>query len=411
MNDSLGFRELVGGVCVPQGFLAAGVAAGIKKSGAKDLALIVSEAPCHSAGVFTTNRVKAAPVLFCLQKIRRPVYGIVVNSGNANACTGKEGFRNAQIMAETASRATRANGNFLVCSTGRIGAQLPMKKMIHGIHQAAAALSVHDRMAAEAMMTTDTFAKQMAVEIRLQGKPVRIGGIAKGAGMIHPGMSSTGKSRALHATMLCFLTTDAVIRPFLLQECLHLAVAKSFNRIDVDGDMSTNDTVLLLANQKAGHKSFQRGSPAHRLFQNALEHLTLSLALMIVKDGEGISKIVTIQVTGAASAKDAERVVQAIGHSTLAKCSWCGEDPNWGRIFCAAGYSGAKLNPACFSIKYNDIFLVKNGLEIKKNLQKVRKIVKKPSFTICCDLQLGKHSSILYTTDLTEKYVELNKGE
>lgn len=407
-----------GGVCAPRGFLASGIAAGIKKSGGKDLAMIVSETPCFSAGTFTTNSVKAAPVLFNLKMIRRHlIRGIVVNSGNANACTGKLGFKNAQIMSEIAGRAVSSQGlptakkDFLICSTGRIGCQLPMEKISQGIQKAASHLASQSRNAAEAIMTSDTFLKEMAVEIRMKGCSVRIGGIAKGAGMIQPGMSSSGNHPALHATMLCFLTTDAAIRSPALQACLNQAVAQSFNRITVDGDMSTNDTVLLLANGHAHHRSIHQNRSDLQLFQDALNHLTLSLALMIVKDGEGASKLITVKVTGARSKSDAELAVRAIGNSILIKCSWCGEDPNWGRICCSIGYSRAHFNPSFLSIKYDGIALVENGLQISRNLKKVQQIVKKPSFSIECCLGLGKHEAILYSTDLTEKYVDLNKGE
>jgi len=412
------FRFIPDGVCAPQGFLASGVEAGIKKDGGKDLALIVSEELCISAGTFTTNSVKAAPVLFDLQHIRRhPIRGIVVNSGNANACTGQQGFRNAKVMSELAGKAIpvtscdHGNQSFLVCSTGRIGRQLPMEKITRGIRHAATTLSHNGRNVAEAIMTTDTFDKQVAVEFRIAGCPVRIGAMAKGAGMIQPGMSASGQRPALHATMLCFLTTDVVISAGLLQECLNRAVAQSFNRITVDGDMSTNDTVLLLANGRAGNRLFRAGSAALRHFQVALNEVTRSLALMIVRDGEGTSKVISLEVTGAASAIDAERAVRAIGNSTLVKCSWGGGDPNWGRICDAIGYSGARFNLSRLFVRYNDILLVHKGLQVGRNLKRIHRIVRKPVFSIICGLGLGKHRAILYTTDLTEKYVELNKSE
>ncbi len=411
-------RAIPNNVCAPRGFLASGIAAGIKKSGGKDVAMIISETPCLSAGTFTTNSAKAAPVLFDLAHVRRQaIRGIIINSGNANACTGKHGLRNAQAMSTLAGQAVTALGfpagkhGFLVCSTGRIGIQLPMEKISRGIRKAAAHLARKGQIAAEAIMTTDTFPKEVAVEIKIGSATVRVGGIAKGAGMIQPGMSTSGRRPALHATMLSFVTTDAAISPATLQECLNRAVAQSFNRITVDGDMSTNDTVLLLANGKAGNKTLRRASPDLRLFQEALNHVTLTLAQMIVKDGEGTSKVVTVKITGASSANDAELAVRAIGNSTLVKCSWCGEDPNWGRLYDAIGYSGARFNDSVFSIKYDGILLVRNGLQIQKNWKKVCQIVKKPSFLIECGLGLGNYQSILYTTDLTEKYVELNKGE
>ncbi len=407
------FREIPGGICAPQGFAAAGVTAGIKKSMEPDLALIVSRTPCRAAGTFTTNAAKAAPVYFDLKQMHRPLLGIVANSGNANACTGREGLRNCEAMARLARQAVagsgRPLGEFAVCSTGRIGVQLPMDRIESGIHEAAARLSETDTTAARAIMTTDTFSKEIAVEFSFGGKKVRIGGIAKGAGMIQPGMSPTGKRPALHATMLAFITTDADLPRPTLQNLLNRSIAQSFNRISVDGDMSTNDTVLFLANSQAKHKKATGKDLA--TFQAALNHLTLKLALMIVRDGEGISKVVTLKVTRAATQREAEWAVRAIGNSTLVKCSWYGEDPNWGRLYDAFGYSGARFDDAGFSIAYNDIFIVKNGVFCEKSLEIVRDIVKSSSFAITCDLGLGQRDAILYTTDLTEKYVELNKGE
>lgn len=418
MKRSSAFRTISGGVCAPQGFFASGVAAGIKKNSRKDIALVVSRFPCFAAGSFTTNMVKGAPVLFDLQQIRtQPVWGIVVNSDNANACTGRLGLRNAYAMSKIASREVSAHGflcnknSFLVCSTGRIGIQLPMAKIAHGIHQAAAQLSRNSRTAAEAIMTTDTFAKQIAVEMQIGGKKVRLSGMAKGAGMIQPVTSPSGKPSPLHATMLSFLTTDAVISRNLLQACLNRAISQSFNRISVDGDMSTNDTVLLLANGCAAHSPLRWNSNDLRCFQSSLDYVTFSLAQMIVQDGEGTSKIVTLEVTGAATATEAELAVRAIGNSKLVKCSWYGENPNWGRLCDAIGYSGARLNPSTLFIAYNGIRLVHKGLQITKNLPIVRRLMKKPAFSIECGLGLGKYRAILYTTDLTEKYVKLNKDE
>ena len=418
MRPALTARRRSSGVCFPQGFLGAGVAAGIKRSGRNDIALVLSEKLCPVAGTFTTNRLKAAPVLFDLRRIRLGlVRGIVVNSGNANACTGATGLRNTVAMSELASRITARLGwshgkrAFLVCSTGRIGRQLPMEKVTRGIHQAAAALSRDGRSAAEAIMTTDTCVKQVATEIHLDGRPVRIGGMAKGAGMIYPNMNSSGKPPTRHATMLCVLTTDAAMQKNLMQACLDRAVGQSFNRITVDGDTSTNDTVLFLANGLAGNRALRTGSANHRRFQEALNEVTRSLALMIVQDGEGTSRVVTLEVQGARSAADAEQAARAIGNSILVKCSWGGGDPNWGRIWDAIGYSGAHFDPARFSLCYNGIPLVRNGLQLDNQLRVVHRIVLRSSFTITCNLGLGKHQATFYTTDLTEKYVELNKAE
>ncbi|MCC7517774.1 MAG: bifunctional glutamate N-acetyltransferase/amino-acid acetyltransferase ArgJ [Verrucomicrobiae bacterium] len=407
------FRRVEEGVCAAAGFRAAGVAAGIKKTGKLDLSLVVSDRPCAWAGTFTTNAVKAAPVLFDLALPRaRSVRGIVANSGNANACTGAQGLRDAVRMDALAREAAgSASIPFLIASTGRIGGLLPMAKVAAGLRTAAARLSRDDLAAARAIMTTDTFPKRAAAEIRVGGRVVRIGGMAKGAGMICPGMSRTGRRPALHATMLAFLATDAAIAPAPLQRCLERAVARSFNRISVDGDMSTNDTVLLLANGAAGAPALRDGSRALADFQAALDDVTLRLAQGIVRDGEGISKVVTVVVEGAASAADAERAVRAIGNSILVKCSWCGEDPNWGRLFDAAGYSGARLNLENLSVHYDGVPLVLRSRRLTANARRACAVLKKPAFTVRCGLGVGRFSAVFYTTDLTEKYVELNKGE
>ncbi|MDD2709526.1 MAG: bifunctional glutamate N-acetyltransferase/amino-acid acetyltransferase ArgJ [Verrucomicrobiae bacterium] len=413
------FRPVPGSVCAPKGFHATGVTAGIKHESKPDMAMLLSETPCLAAGTFTTNTAKAAPVLLCIQYLKQSpaMRGIVVNSGNANAGTGAQGFRNAQATALHASEMANARGfatsakQFFVCSTGRIGVQLPMAKIRHGISLAAKNLSKQGDDAAHAIMTTDTFAKKLAFEFKIDGKTVRLGGICKGAGMIQPAMSQTGARPALHATMLCFLTTDAAINRHVLQQCLNIAVAQSFNCVTVDGDTSTNDTVLLMANGQAGNHPLRKGSPGLKKFQTVLNHLTLGLAKMIARDGEGISHVVTLKIKGAASSDDAEKAIRAIGNSALVKCSWCGMDPNWGRILDAIGYSGAKLKESSLTITYNGIPFVEKGLEIEKNLYKVRQIVKKPTFGIECNLHLGKYEAILYTTDLTEEYVRLNKGE
>jgi glutamate N-acetyltransferase/amino-acid N-acetyltransferase len=414
------FISINGGVCAPRGFLGAGVSAGIKHSGKRDLALLISEKLCQTAGTFTTNSAKAAPVLYCLKHVRRDLArGVIANSGNANAGTGARGLRDSELTAAMVAGTLAVHGypghrdQYLVCSTGRIGVFLPMSKIRRGIHAAAHALTRNDHAVTEAIMTTDTFPKRIAVEFRMGGKTVRIGGMAKGAGMIEPGMSATGRRPPLplHATMLCFLTTDAAISPAMQQACLNEAIGQSFNRITVDGDMSTNDTVLFFANGLAENRPPRKGSSDLRAFQAALNHVTLELAKMMVRDGEGISRVVTLRVRGAATAADAELAIRAIGNSSLVKTSWCGGDPNWGRILDAIGYSGARLDPTRLDISYNGIPLVRKGLQISKNLSKVRQLVQKTHFSIECDLRLGKFETILYTTDLTEKYVELNKGE
>jgi glutamate N-acetyltransferase / amino-acid N-acetyltransferase len=409
-------KKISGSVTAPKGFLAAAAHARIKKTKKPDLALIVSPKPCRVAAVFTSNRVKAAPVVFDLRQVGRfPIHGVLTNSGNANACTGTQGLANATKMAGLASRQFDqlfgARGSkFLVCSTGRIGVQLPMEKIAAAIPEAFGDLSPRggDR-AALAMMTSDTFPKKAAVEFRIGGRRVRIGGVAKGAGMIHPRMNRRGTP--LHATMLCTLTTDAVIGGGLLQKCLDAAIEQSFNSISVDGDTSTNDTVLLLANGEAGHPAIRDGSAAHRIFQEALTAVALELARMIVQDGEGMSRFVTVRIQGCRSPGDAEKIGRAIINSMLVKSAWSGGDPNWGRVMDAMGYAGAPFQESQVRIWYDGRLLVQKGRQMGSELAAVKKIVKKSSFQVTIDPGSGKHCRTFYTTDLTEKYVSFNKTE
>ena len=359
------FRKIPGSIVAPRGFLAGGVFCDIKRLGTgkgsskgrkRDLALIVSEVPATVAGMFTTNQICAAPVKVCVERVKKGVAQvIVVNSGNANACTGKQGLKDARMMADIAAKALGLLGkHILVGSTGRIGVALPIANVKRGILEAARHLGrsiKHAGHAAEAIMTSDTRSKQIAVEFKLGGKTVRMGGICKGAGMIQPGMSGTGKRPAaipnggrpqgLHATMLCFITTDAAIAQKTLQTALNEAVAQSFNRITVDGDMSTNDTVLVLANGLAGNRKIGSRKSEVGNFQAALNHVCLELAKMIVRDGEGVHRVVTVRVNGAKSFADADAAARAVANSALVKTSWHGGDPNWGRIIDALGYSSA----------------------------------------------------------------------
>src|SRR5215475_14516350 len=366
------FKLVEGAVVAPKGFKAAGVFCDIKRLGTgkgsnkgdkRDLALIVSETPATVAGMFTTNQVCAAPVKVCVERVKRgKAQAIVVNSGNANACTGKQGMADAREMAGFAERSLiLPKGSVLVGSTGRIGVTMPMDNVRAGIIEAAVALGSsveHADQATEAIMTSDTRPKQIAVEFKLGGKTVRIGGMCKGAGMIQPGMSATGKRPAafpqgLHATMLCFVTTDAAIEAKTLQACLQEAVALSFNRITVDGDMSTNDTVLVLANGLAGNGKLKNQKSEVKIFQSALNHVCLELAKMIVRDGEGVHRVVTVRVNGAKSVADADAAARAVANSSLVKTSWHGGDPNWGRIIDALGYSLATIVEEKVDIGYS----------------------------------------------------------
>jgi glutamate N-acetyltransferase / amino-acid N-acetyltransferase len=390
------FTRINGSVTAPRGFRAASVAAGIKANGKKDVALIVSDLPAAAAATFTTNQVKAAPVKLSMKHVKSgKARAIVANSGNANACTS-DGPIHARAMAVAVSRRLVCpEEHVLVCSTGRIGANLPIVKVEAGIKRVLGLLSRRGgALAARAIMTTDTFPKEVAVQFKLGKRTVRIGGIAKGAGMIQPRM----------ATMLGFLTTDAEVPRAALHKALGRAVNKSFNRISVDGDTSTNDTVILLANGLAGPVP-----PAK--FQEALDFVCLELAKMIVRDGEGVSRFVTINVHGAASERDAEIAARAVANSVLVKTSWCGGDPNWGRILDALGYSRARVRGDLVDIAYDAVSAVRHGMPTRAPLAKLKSIVAKPVFAIDIHLHMGRGRCTMYTCDLTEKYVELNKGE
>ena len=395
-----------GGVTSAQGFLAGAVFAGIKASnkGREDMALVASEVPAAAAGVFTTNRVKAAPVRVSKAHLKAKfARAVLLNSGNANACTGPCGIAAAKALAaSTAEVLGCSTGQILVCSTGRIGVALPLDKMKAKLPDLAARLSAKNgSAAAKAIMTSDSFAKEYAVEVRAPGGTFRIGGMAKGAGMINPNM----------ATMLCVVTTDAKISKGTLQNALHHAAERTFNRITVDGDMSTNDTMLALANGAAGGASIKTGTSDYALFLEALNEVCLKLAHMIVRDGEGVSKLVTVQVRGASSLQAARRVAESVANSTLVKCAWAGNDPNWGRILDAAGYCGVRIREELVDIYYDGVAAVRGGTAAPTPKDKLVKAVSGDRFTVTIDLHQGKAFYTVYTTDLTEKYVELNLSE
>jgi glutamate N-acetyltransferase/amino-acid N-acetyltransferase len=430
----LKLSEVPGSVVAPKGFVASGVFCDIKRIGTgkgsnkgqkRDLALIVSEVPATVAGMFTTNQVCAAPVKVCIERMKRGVaQAIVVNSGNANACTGRQGFVDARKMtALVAEQFGMRDENVLVGSTGRIGVQMPMENVARGI--VAASREVNASVAnaghvAEAIMTSDTRPKQVAVEFKLDGKTVRIGGVCKGAGMIQPGMSATGARPAampLHATMLCFITTDAAIDAKALQACLREAVAHSFNRITVDGDMSTNDTVLVLANGLAENTRLGTGNSSLKAFQAALNHVCLELAKMIVRDGEGVTRFVTVRVNGARNFADADAAARAVANSALVKTSWFGGDPNWGRIIDALGYSPAKVIENKVDIGYSApgsrdvLWSLKRGQPTKATFKQLCAAVEPKEFDLHINLNLGRSNALMYASDLTEEYVEFNKGD
>jgi len=428
------FKVINGSITAPQGFRAAGCFCDVKTLGTgkgsnkgqkRDLALIVSDVPAKAAGMFTTNQICAAPVKVCVENLKNNnAQAVVVNSGNANACTGPQGMTDAREMAASTAQALGlAEANVMVGSTGRIGVHLPMQNIRTGIATTAEQLKSTQAAAnhaAEAIMTSDTKPKQIAVEFKLGGKTVRLGGIAKGAGMIQPGMSPTGARPAsapqgLHATMLGYLSTDAKVDAANLKKCLREAVAQSFNCITVDGDMSTNDTVLLLANGLAGNGKLS--SADLKIFQAALNHVCLKLAKMIVRDGEGITRVVTVRVAGAKSFADADAAARAVGNSALVKTSWCGGDPNWGRIIDALGYSPATVVEENVDIAYSTpgakkkIYSLKKGRPTRTSFETLCNVVEPKEFELHINLNLGKSEAVLYAADLTEEYVDFNKGD
>jgi len=394
------FTMVPGGIASPCGFRAAGVAAGIK-SGKRDMALIVSDTPAALAGVFTTNRVQAAPVQLCRERLAaRQARAIIVNSGNANACTGVNGMRDARRMTQlTAELLKVEEPAVLACSTGTIGRPLPMDKIEAGIRRAVAALSpAGGPDAAAAIMTTDTRPKQVAAEMEIDGRPVIIGGMAKGSGMIHPNM----------ATLLVFLTTDAAVEALALQDCLATAADRSFNRISVDGDRSTNDTVLFLANGAARNAPLNRRHPRWKAFCAAVNALTGELARQIVKDGEGATKLVTVTVRGAPGKRAAEKVARAVANSLLVKTSWFGADPNWGRVICAVGYAGVPVDPDRIFIAYNGQPAVRGGQPVDLAPGTLHAIIAQPEFGIEIDLHLGRSTYSMTTCDCSDAYVHIN---
>ena len=400
-----------------------GTGKGSDKGQKRDLALIVSEVPARAAGMFTTNQICAAPVKVCVEHIANgKAQAVIINSGNANACTGPQGLKDAKEMASLmAEELLLQPEDVLVGSTGRIGLELPMPNIRKGIGQIVKELDnspIASLHATQAIMTSDTKPKEIAIEFKLGGQIVRLGGIAKGAGMIQPGMSPTGArpaSMPLHATMLSYLTTDAKIDAATLRRCLREAVANSFNCITVDGDMSTNDTVLILANGLAGNGKLDARDL--KTFQSALNHVCLELAKMIVRDGEGITRVVTVQVKGAKTQKDADAATRAIGNSALVKTSWNGGDPNWGRIIDALGYSSAKVIEQKVDIAYSApgakklIYSLKKGRPTRTSFKTLCKTVEPAEFDLHINLNLGRSKAVLYAADLTEQYVEYNKGD
>lgn len=393
-----------GGVCSAKGFRAAGVAAEIKYRGRNDVALVVADEPCAAAAVFTTNKVAAAPVLYDREIVKGgKVQAILANSGCANACTGEMGYRDAKVSAmTTAGELGISPDHVLVASTGVIGRRLPMDRLLVGMKKAAGSLGrkYEDGLAAEkAVMTTDTKPKQACVKVKIDGKVVTVGGMSKGSGMIEPNM----------ATMLGFITTDADITPSMLKRALTLAIGKSFNHLVVDGDESTNDSVFLLASGKAGNGRISRAGEDFNLFLDALTAVCVSLAKQMAMDGEGATKFVTVTVKGAKSARDAERAARAVAKSPLAKTSWFGKDPNWGRVLAAVGYSGAEVVDMKTEVFYDGVWAFRKGqIADASQLDKLAKVLARDAFEVVVDLHLGKFESSIYTCDFSLGYVHIN---
>jgi len=386
------------------GFRTAATACGLKKDGVLDLTLIVADAPCSAAGVFTTNRVKAAPVLYdreVLSQSAGQMRAIIANAGCANACTGDEGKVNTRQMAALAAELVGARADqVLVLSTGVIGRQLDMTKVASGIAQLAPATWTREaNLASRAIMTTDTKPKTSSATGMIAGHTVTVAGMAKGAGMIHPGM----------ATMLSIITTDAQVAPELLHTALKSVADMSFNRISVDGDMSTNDTVLLLASGVAGVTITDSELVD---FVALLRVVCVDLAKKIARDGEGATKLVEIRVTGAAHAQMAHRVADSIACSPLVKTAIHGNDPNWGRVVCAAGYSGAEIDPDTLTLDFGlgdeQIRLVAAGMPLVADLNAASNLLKREDVFITLDLGLGDAATTVWTCDFSKEYVEVN---
>ncbi len=394
------FMEIAGGVTAPRGFTAAGAVAAIKYK-RKDVALVYSDREASAAGVFTTNIVKAAPVLLTMKHIKNgTARAVVANSGNANACVGPRGLNDARAMANEAAKLLRLPvEQVLVASTGVIGQPMPMDRILSGVRRAVAELSGeggHD--AAAAIMTTDTVAKEAAVTVELGGVKATIGGMAKGSGMIHPNM----------ATMLCFITTDAAIDANWLHKALAVAVERTFNMITVDGDTSTNDMVLALANGASGNRVINGENSDYAAFAAALEAVCHKLAVSVAADGEGATRLLEVRVQGAATRHDACLVARAVASSSLVKAAVFGKDANWGRVICAAGYSGASFDPDVVDIYVGDIQVAQNGEGLPFSEERATEMLAGDRAVFTIDLHNGDSCATAWGCDLTYDYVHIN---
>lgn len=401
-------KVIDGGVTAAQGFLAAGMAAGIKKGNTKDMAMIYSEKPCVCAGTFTTNVVKAAPVKWDQKVVKESPWAqaVVCNSGIANACTGQEGYSYCEKTARAAGEALGIpTESILVASTGVIGMQLPIDTLEAGVKKLTPLLSSTREaavLAAESIMTTDTVKKEAAVELELSGKKVTIGGMCKGSGMIHPNM----------CTMLSFITTDVDIDKELLVQALRESVEDSYNMISVDGDTSTNDTVLVMANKMAGNPAITEKNQDYQAFKEALHYVNTSLAKQIAGDGEGATALFEVTVTGAASKKEAAILAKSVITSNLTKAAIFGHDANWGRILCAMGYSGVSFDPEkvdlSFKSQAGEIAIMKDGVGVDFSEEEATKILSEKKVTVLADIKAGEESATAWGCDLTYDYVKIN---
>lgn len=401
-------KIITGGVTAAKGFEAAGAEAGIKYKDRKDMAIIYSKRPCVMAGTFTSNVVKAAPVLWDKKVVEESLFGqaVIVNAGIANACTGKEGY---EYCRRTASKAAKVLGlpseSILIASTGVIGMQLPIEKIEAGIEILAGTKAdtlEAGTQAAEAIMTTDTRSKQAAAEIEIGGKKVTIGGMCKGSGMIHPNM----------CTMLAFVTTDAVISKETLTKLVKEDVVDTFNMISVDGDTSTNDTLLVMANGMAENEEIKEGTPEYEAFKEALHYINESLAKKMAGDGEGATALFETRVIGADTKENARILSKSVICSSLTKAAIYGHDANWGRILCALGYSGVWFDPEkielFFESRSGRIQIYKNGTAVDYSEEEAGKILSDPEVTVLVDMKMGEETATAWGCDLTYDYVKIN---
>jgi glutamate N-acetyltransferase/amino-acid N-acetyltransferase len=408
MNMNMRIKEISGGVCAPKGFKAGGVWCGIKGGSKKrDLGLIYSPKGCNAAAMFTTNRVRAASVSVSREHIAGgKLRAIIANSGNANACTGEAGLAAARRMAELAADEFAISPKEVaVASTGVIGVPLPLGAIEHSIGALANSLRGDEaghEAALEAIMTTDIRKKGAALEIEINGKQIRIGAMAKGAGMVHPNM----------ATMLCFITTDGEVSSSVLDLCLRRAVGRSFNRLTIDGDTSTNDMVIIMANGEAGNTPIKEGGPEYELFAEALEMICVQLARKMARDGEGASRLLTVRVSGAQSEQSAEILAKSVAASSLVKTACFGADANWGRVLCALGYGGAEFSPEKTSVRFKskagEIPVCRDGAGLPFSEEEAKKILVEEEIEILCEVGGGPGSASAWGCDLSYDYVKIN---